>query len=166
MPVGTKKSKRTATQEQVFHAAAAGFAITFSLPHDKGNLDPFKVVHVQAEKGDDSTKLANKIIYALGEKPRRFLLDRGAQIKSLFDSYANRDLTIAIVLRNAHLLNSKTIYELKIMREFSHQGFTKTSPGIVLVGNPDQIWSRIQEYPGLVMRSLSLPPAELRLVTW
>jgi hypothetical protein len=166
MSLATKKSKRTATQGEVFRAAVGGFAIAFGLPHDKGNLDSFKVVRLEAEKGDDSTKLANKIIRTLGEKPRRSLLDRGAQIATLFDSYADRDLNVVIVVRNAHLLNSKTIYELKIMREYSNQAFPKTSPGFVLLGNPDQIWARIQEYPGLVMRSSPLPPPELRLVTW
>jgi hypothetical protein len=166
MLMGTKKSKRTATQEQVFGAAGGGFAIAFALPRDKGNLDTFKVVRLQAEKGDDSTKLGNKIIHALGEKPRRFLLDRGAQIGSLFDSYADRDLNIVIVIRNAHLVNSKTIYELKIMREYSHQAFPKSSPCFVLLGNPDQIWALVAEYPGIVMRSSPVSAPELRLVTW
>jgi hypothetical protein len=164
--MGTKTSKRTATQEQVFRSAVGGFAIAFALPHDEGNLDTFKVVQLQAEKGDDSTKLGNRIIQALGEKPQRFLLDRGAQIGRLFDSYVDRDLNVVIVIRDAHLLNSKTLYELKIMREFSRQAFPKSSPGFVLLGNPDQIWARVAEYPGIVMRSSPVSAPELRLVTW
>jgi hypothetical protein len=161
-----KKSKRTATQEQVFRAAGGGFAIAFALPDGEGNLDSFKVVRLQAEKGDDSTKLGNKIIHALGQKPQRLLLDRGAQIAGLFDSYADRDLNIVIVIRNAHWLNSKTIYELKIMREYSHQVYPKSSPSFVLLGNPDQIWALVAEHPGIVMRSSTVSAPELRLLTW
>jgi hypothetical protein len=166
MSTGIKKTKRTATQEQVFRAARGGFAITFALPRDGGHLEGFKVVRLQAERRDDSTKLGNKVIYALGEKPQRLLLDRGAQIASLFDSYADRDLDIVIVIRDAHVLNSKTMYELKIMREYSHQAFPKSSPCFVLLGNTDQIWSRVEKYPGIVMRSSPVPAPELRLVAW
>jgi len=134
------------------------------LPREKGNLDSFKVVRIKVEKHDDYTKLGNKIIQTLGEKPFRSLLDRGKQLERLFDWYMERDFILVIVISSAHLINSKTIYDLKRMREFSSEPFPKSSPAFILLGNPDQLQGLMEEHVGIQMRSSNLPAPKLRLV--
>jgi hypothetical protein len=152
------------TQEEIF--AQGGFAYGFALPHEKGNLDRFKVVSFHAEKTDDASKLCNKIIEGLGDKPVRLLLERAKQLKKLFDWYIERDFIIVIVINSAHLLNSQTIYDLKIMREFSLEPYRKSDPHVILLGNPDQIAALVDLHPGIRMRSSNLPARELRLIKW
>jgi hypothetical protein len=64
MSLGTKKSERTARKRRSSTRQSAALPSVFSLPHDKGELDAFKVVRVQAAKGDDSTKLAAVAYFA------------------------------------------------------------------------------------------------------
>jgi hypothetical protein len=152
------------TQEDVF--SEGGFAYGFALPHEQGNLARFKIIRFHAEKRDDASRLCNKVIEGFGVKPVRFLLERGAQLKNLFDSYIERDFIIVIIIDSAHLLNSTTIYDLKVMREFSHEPYPKSQPCVILLGNPDQIEGLVHQHPGIRMRASNLPAPELRLITW
>jgi hypothetical protein len=152
------------TQEDVF--SPGGFSYGFALPHEPGNLARFKIIRFHAEKRDDSSRLCNKVIEGFGAKPVRLLLERATQLKNLFDSYIERDFIIVIVIDSAHLLNATTIYDLKVMREFSHEPYRKSDPRVILLGNPDQIAALVNQHPGIRMRSSNLPPVELRLIKW
>lgn len=154
------------TQEDVFRSAEGGFAFGFALPHEEGNLENFKVVSLEARKNDDASKLCSRIIEALGHKPERALLRRGEQLTRLFDSYIECDFTIAIVITAAHVLAPRTLYDLKIMQEFSSVPFPKSRLGIVLLGNPDKLEGLVEKHAGIYMRASGLPAPELRLVTW
>lgn len=154
------------TQEDIFRSAEGGFEFGFALPHEEGNLENFKVVNLEAKENDDASKLCNRIIEALGHKPERELLRRGKQLTQLFDYYIECDFTIVIVITAAHLLKPRTLYDLKIMQEFSSVPFPKSRPGIVLLGNPDSLEVLVEEHAGTYMRASGLPAPELRLVKW
>ena len=154
------------TQEDIFRSAEGGFAFGFALPHEEGNLENFKVVSIEAKENDDASKLCSRIIEEFGHKPERALLRRGEQLTRLFDSYIERDFTLVIVVRAAHLLKPRTLYDLKIMQEFSSVPYPKSRPGIVLLGNPDKLEALVEKHEGIYRRASGLPAPGLRLVKW
>lgn len=156
----------TMTQEDVFRSAEGGFVFGFALPHEEGNLENFRVVNLEAKESDDASKLCGRVIEALGQKPERVLWRRGRQLTQLFDSYIERDFIVVIVIAAAHLLNPRTLYDLKIMQEFSSEPYPKSRPAIILLGNPDELKVLIEKHAGIYMRASNLPAPELRLVRW
>lgn len=154
------------TREDIFRSAAGRFAFGFALPHEEGNLENFKVVNLEAKENDDASKLCNRIIEALGHQPERELWRRGRQLTQLFDYYIERDFTVVIVIMAAHLLKPRTLYDLKIMQEFSSVPYPKSRPGIVLLGNPDRLRVLVEKHAGIYMRASGLPAPELHLVKW
>jgi hypothetical protein len=154
------------TQEDVFRSAEGGFVFGFALPHEEGNLENFRVVNLEAKENDDASKLCGRIIEALGHKPERVLWRRGKQLTQLFDSYIERDFIFVIVIAASHLMNPRTLYDLKVMQEFSSEPYPKSRPGIVLLGNPDRLGVLVKKHEGVYMRASSLPVHGLRLVKW
>lgn len=155
------------TKEEIFRDSKGGFAVGFVLPHDDGNLEKIHVVELEiSRENDDAGKLGTQLIAALGEKPARPLLERGEQLKSLFDEYSERDVVLALVIKSSHLLSAKTIYDLRLMTEFSHLSFRQHSPATVLLGHTDEIKRLVDQFPGVAMRSSNIPVQRPRLVTW
>ena len=155
------------TKEEVFRSCEGGFAVGFALPYEDGNLEKIHVVELDvSSRKDDAGKLGTQLIAALGTKPARPLLERGEQLKSLFDSYSEKDMLLAIVIKSAELLTPNAIYDLRVMTEYSHVPYRAHSPAIVLRGHVNEIENAITQFPGVAMRSSSLPIPKPRLVTW
>jgi hypothetical protein len=155
------------TKEEVFRSAEGGFAVGFALPPEDGNLEQIHVVELEVlSRKDDAGKLGTQLVAALGTKPARPLLERGEQLKSLFDNYSEKDMLLAIVVKSAHLLTPNSIYDLRVMTEYSHVPYRAHSPAIVLLGHVNEIEESIDRFPGVAMRSVGMPVPKPRLVTW
>jgi hypothetical protein len=148
------------TQEDIFREAdAAGFTFGYKLPNEKGNLKSFKVIRIEAEKGDTPTKLVNKIIEAFGREPIRGLLHRGEQLSQLIGGYTDQGITLIVIVESAHLLNRHTVHSLKLIREHTTQPFPPAYASFVLLGNPETIQATINADPSLYQRATRLPPS-------
>lgn len=146
------------TQEDVFREAeSAGFTFGYKLPDEEGNLKGFKVFRIEAEQGDTSTKIVNKIIEASGVNPRRGLLHRDEQLSRLIDFYTGNGTSLIVVVESAHLLNRRAIYSLKQIREHTTQPYPPARAGFVLLGNPETIQATINSDPSLLQRATRLP---------
>lgn len=155
------------TKEELFFSSQNGVAVGFALPHEDGDLRRVRVIELEAlTRQYDSVKVTTNVIGALGCRPASRLVQRGEQLARLFDDYSQNDTLIVIVITSAHLLTPKTIYELRVVTEFSNVGFRKYSPAIVLLGHVDQLERLISRYPGVAMRSLSMPVPKPRLVEY
>lgn len=153
------------TKEDFFFNSQKGVAVGFALPHEDGDLRHMRVIELQAlNRRYDAAKVATHVIAALGYQPAPRRLQRGEQLARLFDDYSQNDRLIVIVIKSAHLLTPRTINNLRVMTEYSNVGFRKYWPAIVLLGNVDQIERSISRYPGVLMRSLSMPVPKPRLV--
>jgi hypothetical protein len=155
------------TKEEFFFNSQNGVTVGFALPHEDGDLGRMHVIQLQAlSRRDDAGKLATNVITALGHKPAQRLVQRGEQLACLFDDYSQKDKLIVIVITSAHLLTPRTIYNLRVITEYSKVGFRKYSPAIILLGHVDTLERAIARYPGVAMRSLSMPVPKPRLVKW
>lgn len=146
------------TQEDVFRdAESGGFTVGYKLPDDEGTLDNLKIIRIEAKKGDDPIRLVNRVIEAFGCKPLRGLLQRGEQLSQLIGSYTDQGIGLIVVIESAHLLNRRTIYSLKLVREHTTQPFPPAHVGFVLLGNPETIQATVNVDEGLVQRAARLP---------
>ena len=153
------------TKEDFFFNSQKGVAVGFALPHEDGDLRHMRVVELEAlNRRYDASKVATDVIAYLGCKPLPRHLQRGEQLARLFDDYSQNDTLIVIVIRSAHLLAPRTINDLRVMTELSNFGFRKYWPAIILLGYVDQIERSVSRYPGVLMRSLSMPVPKLRLI--
>lgn len=156
----------TMTKEEIFRSVRGAFAIGFALPHEDGNLADFEIVHLEAQKNDDVSKLASRIIEAFGCSPEREHSRRARQLSQLISSYVERGLDFVVVISSAHLLNPRTISNLKNIQEFSSLMFLNSHPGFVLLGYPEKLEKSVEKNLGVAMRTPPLPAPQLRLVKW
>ncbi len=155
------------TKEEVFRNSQQGFAVGFALPHDDGDLQCVRVIELEvSDRREAAGTLATRLIAALGTIPARGLVQRGAQLSRLFDEYSKNDILLGIVFTSAHLLTPRALYGLRFMTEFSNVSFRKYSPAIVLLGHPDKILRTASRYPGVALRSASMPTPRPRLISW
>jgi Cdc6-like AAA superfamily ATPase len=146
------------TQEDIFRdAESGGFTVGYKLPNEEGNLDNFKVIRIQAKKGDAPTRLVNRIIEAFGCKPLRGLLQRGKQLTQLIGSYTDQGVGLIVVIEAAHLLNRHTIYSLKLIREHTTKPFPPAHAGFVLLSNPETIQATVNADQSVMQRANRLP---------
>ena len=146
------------TQEDVFRdAESGGFTVGYKLPNEEGDLDNFKVICIEAKKGDDPARLVNRVIETFGCKPLRGLLQRGKQLSQLIGSYTDQGIGLIVVIESAHLLNRRTIYSLKLVREHTTQPYPPAHVGFVLLGNPETIQATVNTDGGLMQRAARLP---------
>lgn len=153
------------TKEDFFFNSQKGVAVGFALPHEDGDLRHMRVIELEAlNRRHDASKVATEVIACLGYKPAPRHYQRGEQLARLFDDYSQNDTLIVIVIRSAHLLAPRTIYDLRVMTELTNLGFRKYWPAIILLGHVDQIERSVSRYPGVLMRSLTMPVPKPRLV--
>lgn len=153
------------TKEDFFFNSQKGVAVGFALPHEDGDLRHMRVIDLEAVNSRyDATKVGTDVIAHLGYKPAPRHYQRGEQLARLFDEYSQNGTLIVIVIRSAHLLAPRTIDHLRAMTELSNLGFRKYWPAIILLGHVDQIERSVRRYPGVLMRSLSMPVPKPRLV--
>ena len=137
------------TKEEFFFNSQNGIAVGFALPHEDGDLGRMHVIQLEVlSRKDDAGKLATNVITALGHEPAQRLVQRGEQLASLFDDYSKEDRLIVIVITSAHLLTPKTIYDLRVITEYSKIGFRKYSPALILLGHVDKLERAVACYPG------------------
>lgn len=147
------------TQEKIFRligsaGLSGGFAIGTCLPKEKGNLKDFMVVHITSVKGENINKLVSRLIETLGEKPKRNLEARARQLKELVKGITAKGKMFIVVIKKAHYLSSRTLYNLKAIHEFGTK--KGTYPGFILLGNKTQLMKLLNSEPGIKLRTLVL----------
>lgn len=153
------------TKEDFFFNSQKGVAVGFALPCEDGDLRHMRVIELEALNDRyDAAKVSTDVIACLGCKPARQHYQRGEQLARLFDDYSQNGMLIVIVIRSAHLLAPRTIYRLRAMTELSNLGFRKYWPAIILLGHVDQIERAVSRYPGVLLRSLTMPVPKPRLL--
>jgi hypothetical protein len=98
------------SKEEVFRNSQQGFAVGFALPHEDGDLRNIHAIELDvSNRKDGAGRFATRLLSALGIKPARSLLQRGAQLSRLFDEYSKNDILLGIVLTSAHHLTPKAL---------------------------------------------------------
>jgi Cdc6-like AAA superfamily ATPase len=145
------------TQEDIFRESESGFTVGYKLPDVEGNLEGFKLIRIEARKGDTPAKVVNRLIEAFGYSPVRDLLRRAEQLSALVGSYIDRGIRLIFIIDSADLLTRRTIYSLKMIGESGTQPFPPVRPGFILLGRPEKIQATVNEDPSVGQRSARLP---------
>lgn len=145
------------TQADVFKWVASaglggGFVAGENLPKKTGNLSKFKIFSIRVSRGFHSNRIVSSLIAALDQKPIRSSELRARQLKSLFEEEYKKCRHIIVVLHDAHLLSPSTIKHLKHFREI----FDQSMPGIVLIGDMDILKRKINRYPEIYQRCVTI----------
>lgn len=144
------------TQEDIFREAGE-FTVGYKLPTEEGNLEDFKVIRIEAQRDDTPTKIVNRLIEAFGVTLLRKLLHRARQLSQLIGNYTDQGIPMIVVIDSAHLLNARTIYCLKGIREHTTQPYPPASTSFVLLGNPETIQATVDADSSIMQRTARLP---------
>lgn len=145
------------TQEDIFRESETGFTVGYKLPDEEGNLEGFKLIRIEARKGETPEKVVNRLIEAFGQSPVRDLLRRAEQLSALIGGYIDRGVRLIFIIDSAHLLTRRTIHSLKMIGESGTRPFPPVRPGFVLLGHPEKIQATMNEDPSVGQRSARLP---------
>lgn len=147
-------------QEAIFRfigsaGLGGGFAAGSRLPKEKGNLKNFKIVRLSAVNGETVDVLVSRLVQKLSEKPTRGLEARGRQLKALIERYTGNGKNFVLIISKAHLLQRKTLRNLKSIHEFGT--IEGSYPGFFLQGDMEQIVSLLIKEPSIKTRTVLLP---------